>query len=177
LQAVQLLGVDLVRSLVLATGAFAMQQRPELARICEELQLHSVQIAHVASSIADPASRRDTMTAGLLHDIGWLVYLHCAPRSSPCPIDRRFASATSEPEDDGLHASLGAYLLALWGLPLDVIEAVATHHSPVAIAGHGDASVSAIANNVRRAELGLRRALAEKAPSLRERAIALATTL
>jgi len=28
------------------------------------------------------------------------------------------------------HADIGAYLLGLWGLPYDVIEAVARHHTP-----------------------------------------------
>jgi HD-like signal output (HDOD) protein len=30
------------------------------------------------------------------------------------------------------HAEVGAYLLALWGLPLPIVEAVAFHHNPSA---------------------------------------------
>lgn len=175
LQAVQLLGIDLVKNLVLATGAFtgtSTSRRPQLGRIYEALQLHSIQVAHVAASIADPAARKDSMTAGLLHDIGWLVRLQCTPASAPLPIDRHFATASSEPPDNALHAALGAYLLGLWGLPLDVIDAVATHHTILE-----DHRETPIARNVRRAEMGLRAALAERATSLRERAIAIAATL
>ena len=33
------------------------------------------------------------------------------------------------------HALIGAYLLSLWGLPANVIEAVAFHHTPERLAG------------------------------------------
>ena len=169
LQAVQLLGVDLVKGLVLSTSFVSGSMTPEMSRACEELQTHSVQVAHVASSIAKPAWRRDALTAGLLHDIGWLVQIHCGPRTVLKTMGRRFSTLAAEPEDGGLHAALGAYLLGLWGLSLDVIDAVAMHHHPVT-----EANTSPIAMVLRRAELGLRRALAEKTPFLRERAIALA---
>ena len=171
LQAVQLLGVDLVASLVLSAGIYTPRS-PDVARACEEVQIHSVQTAHIASSIASPALRRDTFTAGVLHDIGWLVQLNCgAPSAVARSIGRRFATADSEPEEP-LHASLGAYLLGLWGLPLDIIDAVATHHHPA----DADARCTPLASNIRRAERALRQAHAEKSPSVRERAIALATS-
>lgn len=169
LQAVQVLGVDLVASLVLSAGVYTPVS-PEATHACEELQVHSIQTAHVAASIAAPALRRDSFTAGILHDIGWLVQLNCGGASTAArSMGRRFATASSEPEDT-VHASLGAYLLGLWGLPLDVIDAVGTHHHPDV---PGD---SGVASNVRRAERALRQAHGEKAPLLRERAIALATS-
>ncbi|HVH43291.1 MAG TPA: HDOD domain-containing protein [Labilithrix sp.] len=170
LQAVQLLGVDLVKSLVLSTGVFSGVMSPEMAHACEELHIHSVQIAHLASTIAEPSYRRDSFTAGLLHDIGWLVQIKYGPESVTKSMGRRFATATSEADDGELHASLGAYLLGIWGLQLDVIDAVATHHQPI-----HEPNVSPVARNVRRAEWALRTALAEGTSGLRERAIALAS--
>ncbi len=35
------------------------------------------------------------------------------------------------------HANVGAYLLALWGLPNPIIEAVALHHHPAQCAAPG----------------------------------------
>lgn len=168
-QAVQLLGVDLVKTLVLASGVFSGAMSADAAHACEEIQLHSVQVAHIASTIAGPACRRDTFTAALLHDIGWLVQIKCGPESVARTIGRKFSVATTEPEDGGVHASLGAYVLGSWGLPLDVIDAVATHHQSL-----DDAEMSPVARNVSRADWALRTALAEGPKTLRERSIALA---
>src|SRR4029079_15998925 len=42
----------------------------------------------------------------------------------------------------GTHADTGAYLLAVWGLPLPIVEAVADHHLPTSqLTGSLSASV------------------------------------
>ena len=39
--------------------------------------------------------------------------------------------AGAAPEGQGAtHAEVGAYLLGLWGLPFQIVEAVANHHAP-----------------------------------------------
>jgi HD-like signal output (HDOD) protein len=170
-QAVQFLGVDLVKSLLLSSGAFSKKLPPDQAKACEQVQNHSAQTAHIASTIAEPASRRDSFTAGLLHDIGWLVQINCGPPTIAKSLASGF-EVGSEPNDEALHAAIGAYLLGLWGLPLDVIHAVGTHHAPL-----DDGEPSPIAMNVRRAERALQTAQAERAPDLHARAIAIAQTL
>jgi HD-like signal output (HDOD) protein len=48
-----------------------------------------------------------------------------------------------EPEVFGAaHPEVGAYLLGLWGLPLDLVEAVAHHHTPSRVQ-HANTSVLA----------------------------------
>ena len=42
------------------------------------------------------------------------------------------------------HAEVGAYLLGLWGLPFDVIEAVAHHHTPLYVQHTGFDLLSAL---------------------------------
>ena len=42
-----------------------------------------------------------------------------------------FSHCAAEKEIFGVnHASVGGYLLGLWGLPVSVVEAIALHHSP-----------------------------------------------
>jgi HD-like signal output (HDOD) protein len=76
---------------------------------------------------------KDAFTAGLLHDVGMLVLAS----HDPAGLAATLASAQEqqrpvyqvERERQGLtHADVGAHLLALWGLPPTVIEAVASHH-------------------------------------------------
>jgi len=79
--------------------------------------------------------REQCFLAGMLHDIGQLILafgLHeeyseviSRAKSQNVPVwqvEREFFGAT--------HADVGAYLLALWGLPNPIIEAVAMHHQP-----------------------------------------------
>jgi len=127
LQAVQLLGIDLVKTLALSVGALSPDGvAPDKLRILEALNQHAADVAHVACAIAPANRRRSVFTAGLLHDLGVLVLLRCAPE--------RVAATGADDlgrTEDHLHSSLGAYVLGLWGLPLDLVEAVAMHHAPL----------------------------------------------
>ena len=49
----------------------------------------------------------------------------------------RWAPQPGESADWPTYAEAGAYLLALWGLPETLIEAVAQHPTPTAVAEHG----------------------------------------
>lgn len=125
LQAIQLLGLELVKSLALSTGVFSGDGLgAERLAFFEELQTHSLDVAYVACGLSTIEERRTIFTTSLLHDIGLLIELQHLPELVKGRRD------WPEAEDD-LHASLGAYLLGLWGLPLDVIECVATHHQPL----------------------------------------------
>ena len=50
------------------------------------------------------------------------------------------------------HAEVGAYLLGLWGLPNDVVRAVAYHHFPQTLPGEGFTALTAVhaANSILR---------------------------
>jgi HD-like signal output (HDOD) protein/CheY-like chemotaxis protein len=80
----------------------------------------------------------EAYAAGLLHDVGHLVLGAYAPEL--------FALACTRAKTDDLplhqaeveiygvtHAEVGAYLLALWGLPWSIVEAVGHHHSAPSI--------------------------------------------
>jgi len=77
----------------------------------------------------------EAFTAALLLDIGQAVLALSAPQKFEQMIELARTSGRAwhevEPEVFGAaHPEVGAYLLGLWGLPLDLIEAVAYHHAP-----------------------------------------------
>jgi putative nucleotidyltransferase with HDIG domain len=117
-QAVMLLGVETIKCLVLATALFEKPSPRQRSRLlATEVHQHSLLVATLASALADPASRSDAFVAGMLHDVGRLIV------EAQLPVEEPFT-------DDPDHAKVGAYLLALWGLPAAVIDAVAFHHDP-----------------------------------------------
>lgn len=84
---------------------------PRDSEAARRLRGRSVRIARVASSLATlPEDAASAYLAGLLCDVGQLLPAQADP-------ERR-------------HAELGAYQLGLWGLPFQVVEAVAHHHAP-----------------------------------------------
>jgi putative nucleotidyltransferase with HDIG domain len=112
--AVMLLGANMVRDLVLATSI----DKPGGAAAIRTRGLSTARIARKLCS--DEAA----FTAGLLHDIGCLTM----PDTQGDIQGERAARGTD-------HAEVGAFVLALWGLPQGVVDAVATHHADPGEAG------------------------------------------
>jgi HD-like signal output (HDOD) protein len=95
-----------------------------------------VRIAELAAGMARlPEDAAAAHVAGLLCDVGELILVNCAP-------ERHYVTQ-SEAAQQGLsqhaaelatfgttHAEIGAYLLGLWGLPVQIVQAVANHHAP-----------------------------------------------
>jgi putative nucleotidyltransferase with HDIG domain len=140
-RAVQLLGLETVRSLALSMQVFSQFENSTRRLSVTQTWQHSVRVARLARELArrmglDQRSIDEAFTAGLLHDVGKLVLSEAVP-----DCERRLASA----EDDcaavdrliaehhafgANHAEIGAYVFALWGLPYGLIEAVRWHHRP-----------------------------------------------
>jgi putative nucleotidyltransferase with HDIG domain len=139
--AVLLLGLETTASLVLSIEAFARFDKVKpIYFSMDRVWKHSQAVAASAKRIAellsnDPDVARNAFTAGLLHDIGKLALalnfeeqyhgaLKLAEKQklSPVEVEAQVFGAT--------HAETGAYLLAVWGLPLPIVEAVARHHAP-----------------------------------------------
>jgi HD-like signal output (HDOD) protein len=73
--------------------------------------------------------------AGLLCDVGQLVLASTVPeRLYVAQAEARQAGVPAHVAEQATwgatHAELGAYLLGIWGLPFQLVEAVANHHSP-----------------------------------------------
>jgi HD-like signal output (HDOD) protein len=140
-RAVCLIGLDAIKALVLSARVFTELTKGESLCICmDTLWEHSLLVGNLAKkiSMAEKATAdavNDSLTAGLLHDIGQLIL--AANLSSEYAQVRALAereeyelNRVEELEFGATHAGLGAYLLGIWGLPNSIVEAVAFHHEP-----------------------------------------------
>lgn len=133
--AVGRLGGRVVRMVALASAAF--RPPPKVAPIIDRLQTHGLAAASLAEAVVgDPEHREAAFVAGLLADLGMVAlvtwfpdrYVPLLSATDPVPMHVR------ERDAFGItHADVGAYLLGLWGLPRNVVEAVSCHHEPTAI--------------------------------------------
>jgi HD-like signal output (HDOD) protein len=140
-QAISLLGMDMVRSLVLAAGVFDQFVDPGvLGFSVESIYARAMTVGSRARQIANTFGLRkhhieDSLMAGMLHDVGKLVML------TQFPEELQQAAKLAKEESTSLHEAvekvigicdtdIGAYLLSLWGLPDSILEAVALHCQP-----------------------------------------------
>ncbi len=135
--AISYAGLEMIKSLALSACLFnALDASSAAGRRLQELQGRSLQQAHFARMLLRDSRHADeAFTAALLLDIGQAVLALSAPEKFERMIELARSSGRAchevEPEVFGAaHPEVGAYLLGLWGLPLDLIEAVAYHHTP-----------------------------------------------
>ena len=137
-QAVSLLGLDVVCALILAADLFEPPAPGALP--LEPLWKHSMQVAACAQALAkherlDQRHQDLAFLAGTLHDVGELV-LHARLGQEYAKLVQQ-ADAAGAPLEEAerehlgaTHAQVGAYLLGLWGMPTEVVHAVAASHGP-----------------------------------------------
>jgi HD-like signal output (HDOD) protein len=141
-QAVNLLGLDTIQTLILTVHVFSHFPRTtdgallQIDRLWAE-SLATGMLARVLAK-AEKASNREieqAYTAGLLHDVGILVL--AANLRDRYKAILRTASEEHVPvweveqrEFGTTHAEVGAYMLGLWGLEPPIVEVVAFHHRP-----------------------------------------------
>ncbi|HEY2407483.1 MAG TPA: response regulator [Polyangiaceae bacterium] len=133
-QAVSYLGMNTIRNLVLSQSLFRAFGPSNLLDL-EVEQKHALFAARIVKQLTnDSKFVQVATTAALLHDAGMLALASRLPEQ----LNTHIAEATRrcvplhvvEREQLGVtHAEVGAYLLGLWALPHDVLEAVATHHA------------------------------------------------
>jgi HD-like signal output (HDOD) protein len=141
-EAVMLLGIGTIRCVALTLNLFSAFKGPESGTLsAQRIWRHSEQVGQWAKRIAefqggDGHLVEQCFTAGILHDVGKLIlaetlsgkYLDLVARADS--EGRRLVDLEQE-ELGATHADVAAYLLALWGLPAPLVEAVALHHDPV----------------------------------------------
>ncbi len=140
-EAVQMLGIGVIQSLAMAVPLFTAFDRKKCPGFhIDQVWEHSAEVAALARRIyndhLDDSHRAEqAFAAGIMHDIGKLILAEKMPeqyeailaeskakREELFEVERRVLNCT--------HAEVGAYLLALWGLPVPLVEAVACHHTP-----------------------------------------------
>jgi HD-like signal output (HDOD) protein len=141
--AVVVLGFNTIRSLVLSASLMKMFP-PTTAAGCfdgRRFWLHSITTALGAKAIIrqlmqvkmmDPES---AFCAGILHDIGKLVFMHLMPTeyAGVCTqaVAKKMPLIAAEKEFLGVdHAELGSIIADKWALPLDLENSLVFHHSP-----------------------------------------------
>ena len=136
--AVVRLGIGTIRSLVLMGEMARASQIPDPAvrRRLELLNRHALETARLAGRLAVGRVRDDAFCAGLLHESGQLVLAACRPEAFAAHVCSHelggLPMVDAELETFGVtHAQAGAYLLSLWGFPLEVVETVARHAEPM----------------------------------------------
>ncbi len=139
-RAVSYLGISRTRKMVLFVCALNHFQYPKkYHRHALDIIDHSIQCGKLAGFIAKrlaPDQEKTAVTAGLLHDIGKLVFLTSldeALHHSPVFL-RRYGLFANEMEEQifGIsHLDLGSALLLWWNLPLVMVDVAANHSQPL----------------------------------------------
>ncbi|MDR7275324.1 HDOD domain-containing protein [Catenuloplanes atrovinosus] len=162
-QAVTLLGLHTVRGLVMmhdlirvfdADGALPSEW-------IDGLTTHAVETSRLARLLgAGTGWESHAFTAGLLHEVGQLVLASARPKDFRTVLDA-WASGGGGLADheeaafEASHVQVGTSLLGLWGLPTEVIDAIARHTAAPAPGPIPDAAAAvALAHVVMEADLG-----------------------
>jgi HD-like signal output (HDOD) protein len=138
--AVTLLGLETVTNLALSAGVFTQLDSDLIAEFqLEQLWQHSMLVSGLVQRICqaagmDQQASQVPVLAGMMHDLGKLLLA-----TQDSEEYRRIKQQSErdnvpmyEVESESLwcnHATIGAYLMGLWGLPFSAVEAVALHHS------------------------------------------------
>lgn len=142
MQAVSLLGLDTIKTLVLSIHIFSQFDHEKFSKLnIAQVWKHSIRVGHFAKMIAraenqPQAQVDDALMAGLLHDVGKLVLATNFPKEYMAVTELAEKESLTIGEAEGriltgtTHAEIGAYLMGLWGLPHSIIEAIAFHHRP-----------------------------------------------
>ena len=138
--AVNLLGFNTVKILVLGVGVFSSAEKVCAGISMDELWRHSFMVGRIARKLAEAEKMQDAMVddcflAGVLHDLGKLVLAVNFAEEYEDVInrvkqeDKTFCTVEKE-MFSACHGDVGAYLIGLWGFRYELIEAVGCHHSP-----------------------------------------------
>jgi HD-like signal output (HDOD) protein/CheY-like chemotaxis protein len=140
-EAATYLGTRSIQALVLSTHVFSYFEHTHLGGIdLPKLWEHSLRVGSWAAAICAAEAlphdgQVDALLGGVLHDLGRVVLVanvaETYARARDAVRDEGCTLLEAERECVGAtHAEVGAYLLALWGLPPAVVETIAYHHEP-----------------------------------------------
>lgn len=141
-QAVSLLGLEIIKTLIISVHFFESFKTPHEAEL-DELLNHSLNTANFCKKIFTSMKRNReesdrAFITGFMHDLGKLILMSYFPQKYS-----KFIAKLSEKENsadtisieqaffEANHGEIGAFLLGLWGFKDETIEAVAFHHSPM----------------------------------------------
>jgi HD-like signal output (HDOD) protein len=154
-QAVALLGLDAIRGIALTTHIFHSMGNISIEHFSLEdtmersflTALFAKQIVMIEEGIKEMAD--DAFVAGLLHQLGTLVFVTNFPAKYEAVLERvvnanRPITAVEVNLLGVSHAKVGAHLLALWGMRESILNGVAFYASPDEIEGKGFSVTTAV---------------------------------
>ncbi len=140
-EALQIMGLHVLRALVLTIQVFDFYQKPELKAELKKVWTHSVNVANQARRVCQARNWpeeicEEAFLSALLHDIGRIILA-----ATPEPVRARFFPeyqfVTGESGcalSRAIEAEAGGYLLGLWGIPDGIVTAVRTYSSYAGLA-------------------------------------------
>jgi len=138
-RAVNLLGMDTIKALVLGVGVFS-EMKSQASKIfnVNGLWSHSMTTAAFAKKIAilesdDKEMIDNTFISGLLHDVGKLLLFSRMNEKYEQAVTMALETPCSLHDAEqqvfgACHGDIGGYLIGLWGLPGSVVESITFHH-------------------------------------------------
>ena len=141
-QAITFLGLPVVKSIVLSCSLLQsvhIQVAPfNLQRLARHATRTNVIVAAIYAKVYGVAMPDSIATAGLLHNIGFVLFLHYFPEKYKyilqeyLSLEGKLQLAALEKEQIGVtHAELGGYLLDWWALPYSIVECALFHNTPL----------------------------------------------
>ena len=136
-QAVSAVGSDMIRTVAMAQALFSGSGNSNVS-YAEKIFGHSFECAVIARRIAnqlrlDEESKYFVFSGALMHDVGKIVLVNAFPDRYTRLLEQIETGndtwQAEMAEFGATHQGIGAYLLDQWGLPKEIIEAVATHHN------------------------------------------------
>ncbi len=134
--AVVVLGATTIRDLVLSATVF--QTLDPAWKQLSGLWTHSLACGVAARALAGRSRYRldgEAFATGMLHDVGQVALRQCFPEQFEAAMAMvREQGIPMEEAERGMlgsdHAEVGGWLAERWGLPADMVEAIALHHRP-----------------------------------------------
>jgi HD-like signal output (HDOD) protein len=153
--AVSFLGLNVVTSLFLSVDIFSEFKEMKIKGFSmDNLWKHSLDTATLANKISNLENKNNTIAndafvAGILHDSGRIILAANFPEqySKAIALARQEHCEISVAEKmvfKHTHSEVGGYMMNLWGLPLQIVEAISYHHNPSLIAGQTFCALTAV---------------------------------
>ncbi len=141
--AINFLGINLIKSLVLASSFFDLQNLNDEEKIfLNKVWKHSLKVGQISYSISKNSNLNKYIVdqayfIGLLHDLGKL------PMITNKDYSDKMVKFNNDDQDlyyqkeinnfQTSHASIGAYILGLWGLDNVIVKSILNHHEKISI--------------------------------------------
>ena len=141
--ALTFLGTETIKAVIIMAELFSQFKQEEVEQFeINKLYYHSYLVGligrHIAQSVSKNRRLADEATmAGMLHDLGKLIFIRNFPTTYRHLYHQHKVENSplykleQEQFDHVDHAVIGGYLMKLWALPHNIVEAITYHHNPI----------------------------------------------